>query len=334
MGGSNTSRVMKMLVTNSLVANTGTNVATAVDNDVILLDRAGAQLANTATVQNNKNADVIRVLLGKGTASATAPNVEFSTPIQVKNIRKVTTQVFQAAVQHVVVVNGAVAIPTVTVGQDYSIKITHHDLHQVFSHKSDEFYTTKAITGDTATTILNRIATKITANTKSRVTATMGGANLTLTGKAIAAGPNASVLNNYMFSYFHVGLKSGFDAYATGATTVTAGRQGNGLGVQVRDLERLSTQSYYRDYTSFPNDDQVFGSPIRATSSGQYNIVVIEHGSERSGDLTQSFTSPSTTIVAFATSGGAESAKQSAFMMKLTSIVESAGVYVSDVTPV
>jgi hypothetical protein len=316
MAGANTSRVMKMLVSNAIAANTGNSAATAVAEDVIIVDRNGAEAAN------GSKQDMIRVMLGLGSGK-----VEHSAPIQVRNVRKVTTQIFTEAVQHVVAVNGTVSIPSVEVGVNYSIKITHHDLHQVFSHKSEEFYTVKAVTGDTATTILTKIKAKIDANKSARVVATMAGAVLTLTGKAITSGPNASILNQYMFSFFHVALKSGFDAFADGAMTITAGNPGNGLGKQVKDLERLSTQSYYRDYTSFPNDDEVFGSPLRAVAGSKYNMVIIEHGSERSGDLTQTFTSPSTTIVAFLADvdidGVTEiaSAKQNAFVTKLNSLI-------------
>jgi hypothetical protein len=324
MAGANTSRVMKMLVTNSQAANVNSTVSTIVDNEILLVDKFGVVVGDTATA-GTLNSDSIKVALGIGTAGV----VEYSQPIQLKNIRKVTSQAFVDSVQHVNQINGAVAIPSVVVGENYSVKITHHDLHQVFSHKSDEFYTVKAVTGDTATTILTKLKAKVDANKSSRITATMSGANLILSGKAITSGPNASILNQYMFSYFHIALKSGFDAYATGAVTITAGTLGNGLGKQVRDLEKLSTQSYYRDYTSFPNDDEVFGSKLRATATGKYNIVVIEHGAERSGDLGQTFTAPATTIIAFATTTGAPSVLQNSFMVKLASIVESMGVFVS-----
>jgi hypothetical protein len=324
--GANTSRVMKVLVSNASAANTGTNAATAVDNDVILVDRKGTELANTATVQNNKDAGVIRVLLG------TSKGVEQSIPIQVKNIRNVTIQPYVAPVQHAVKVLVS-SVQTVVAGNVYSIKIKFKDEKQIASHLSEEFYTYTAVTGNTAAQVLAGLKAKIDANLNTRVVATIAGSDLVLTGKAITA----NAMEHYQFQYFTVALRRGFTVNTTKGTdamTTTPGNMGNGVGQLVYDMERLSSNLAHKFRGGFPNDELLEGAAERASRTGKYNIVTIEHGSERSGDLTQTFTAPASTIVAFSTTAGESSAKQSAFVMKLTSIVESAGVYVSDVTPV
>lgn len=320
------SRVLKVLVSNATAANTGTSAATAVAEDVILVDKTGTQLADTATVTSNPNADIIRVLLGKGPGV-----VEQSIPIQLKNVRKVTIKNYVAPVQHKVTVL-ATSVETAVAGKQYSIKIFHQDEKQMVTHLSEEFYTYTATGAQTGAQILAGLKAKMDTSLSSRVVATIVGSDLVITGKAITA----NAIEHYQFGYFKVALRRGFTVNTTKGTdamTTVGGVQGTGLGQQVYDMERLSSQNAYKNYTSFPSETLLTGDPCRANKAGIYNLVVIEHGSERSGDLTQTFTAPVTTIVAFATADGTSSAKQTAFVEKLTSIAESAGVYVSDVVP-
>jgi hypothetical protein len=322
---SNTTRSMKVLVSNATAANTGTSAASAVDNDVILVDKTGVQLMDEATLQNNKNADIIRVLLG------TTNGVEQSTPIQVRNVRGVTIQSYVAPVQHSVKVLAS-SVESIVAGKQYSIKITFKDEKKIAFHLSQEFYTYTAVSGDTAATVLAGLKAKIDSSTTTRLVATIATNDLVLTGKAITAGS----MEHYQFQYFDVALRRGFivnNNKGTDAMTTTAGKIGNGVGQQVYDMERLSTHLAYKTRASFPNDEQLNGVAERANKAGMYNIITIEHGSERSGDLTQTFKAPVSTVIAFATTDGTSSAKQTAFVEKLTSILESAGVYVSDVVP-
>jgi hypothetical protein len=324
--GANTSRVMKVLVSNATAANTGTNAATAVDNDVILVDKTGVQLANTATVQSNKNADVLRVLLG------TSKGVEQSIPIQVKNVRAVTIQPYVAPVQHSVKVL-ATSVETPVAGKSYSVKIVFKDEKKIVPHFSEEFYTYQAKAGDTAALVLAGLKAKMDAFSGSRVVATIAGSDLVITGKSITS----NAMEHYQFQYFSVALRRGFTVNTTKGTdamTTTSGKVGNGVGQQVYDMERLSSNLAHVFRAGFPNDELLKGKAERASTTGKYNLVTIEHGSERSGDLTQTFKAPVSTVIAFSTTDGTPSAKQDAFVMKLTSIMESAGVYVSDVTPV
>lgn len=328
MGATN-SRVPKVLVSNATAANTGTSAITAVDNDIIVVDRTGTQLADTATITNNKNADVIRFILGKGAASATSPNIEYSAPIQVKNVRKVTIQNYVAPEQHSLTVNAdSIQLAANT---SYTVKILFHENNKIQLHASEETYTWRSgASVPVAADVVNGLIAAI--NKSTRVVAALDGANLRIDGKAVS-GINATELNNYSFRYFHVALRSGFDAHAANAITVYPGVQGKGAGRQVKDMERFSTASYFRNYTSFPSDDLLQGSPLRAVASNGYNLITIEHATEQTGDLTQTFKAPQTTILALLTNGGAASAKQTALVEKLTSIFESAGVYVSDVVP-
>jgi hypothetical protein len=325
--GANTSRVMKVLVSNSSATNVGTHKGNLADNDVMLVDKTGVQVANTATIQSNKNVDVLRVLLG------TSKGVEQSIPIQVRNIRAVTVQNYVEPVQHSVKVLGT-SVEAVTAGKAYSIKIRFKDEKQIASHLSEEFYTYSAIAGDTATVVLTALKDKINANLNTRVVASIVGSDLVITGKAITA----NSMEHYQFQYFSVALRRGFTVNTikgTDAMATTAGKVGNGVGQQVYDMERLSSNLAHVFRAGFPNDEMLNGVAERASKTGKYHIVTIEHGSERSGDLTQTFKAPVSTVLAFSvTAEGATSTKMNEFLMKLTSVVESAGVYVSDVTPV
>lgn len=325
--GSNTTRVYKVLTSNATAANTGNSAATAVAEDVILVDRKGTELADTATLTSNKDAGVIRVLLGLG-----GGKVEQSIPIQVRNVRKVTIQAYVAPTQHSVKVLAS-SVETPAAGKQYSIKIRHKDEKQIATHLSEEFYTYTAKEGDTAAQVLAGLKAKMDTSLSSRVDATISGSDLVITGQAITS----NAIEEYQYGYFDVSLRRGFTVETmrgTDAMTITAGKVGNGHGQQVYDMERLSSQHAYTNYTSWPSEVLLGGEKVRASRSGKYNIVTIEHGSERSGDLTQTFTAPVSTIVAFATTDGTPSAKQVAFVEKLTSVLESGGVYVSDVVPV
>jgi hypothetical protein len=321
--GANTSRTMKVLVSNATAANTGTSAATAVAEDVILVDKTGTLVADNATLQSAPNADVIRVLLGLG-----AGKVEQSIPIQVRNIRKVTVQNYVAPVQHSVKVLAS-SVEAPVAGKQYSIKIVFSDEKKIATHLSEEFYTYTAIAGDTAALVLAGLKAKVDTSTSTRLVATLAGSDLVLTGKSITA----NAMEHYQFQYFKVALRRGFTVQTikgTDAMTTTAGVIGNGVGQQVYDMERLSSNLAHVFRAGFPNDELLKGKQERASTTGTYNIVTIEHGSERSGDLTQTFTAPVSTVIAFATVGGTPSAKQTAFVNKLTSIAESGGVYVSN----
>ena len=332
-GGSSNSRVPKVLVSNATAVNTGNSAATAVDNDVILVDRTGTEVADTATLASNKNADVVEVILGKGVASSTSPNVERAR-IQVRNIRKVTVQNYVAPVQHVVTVDCTKA--TLAANTTYLIKVIYHDNHKIQLIGSEQTASwTSGSTVPTAADVAAGLKASIDAQKTSRVTATVSTGTLTLTGKAVT-GINATELNNYMFQYFHVALRTGFSTTSNAASALggTPGIQGKGAGRQVLDMERHSTASYYRNYSAFPSDDLLQGTPLRAVKTSGYNLVVIEHSNEVIGDLTQTHKAPQTLIIAFLTNAGAASAKQTAFVEKLTSLAEGTGdTYVSDIVP-
>lgn len=346
MGATN-NRVKKVLVSNSVAVNTGTTIATAVNNDVLLVNRAGTVVSDTGTLISDINNDVVRVALG---TSSTAGVVKYSSPIQVRNVRKVTTQLYEVPVQHSIKIVGANAVPTTSAaGTNFNIKLQFHDTNRVMQDKyGSQFFSYTSIDADEdAATIFTALAAKINAVVfNKQVTASVSGSDLIITGIAI---PNTSI-NIYQYRYFDVFLRSGFStsietftittATPTPASTddivITPGKPGRGLGQQVRDMELEGMYDFNR--TQFP----VHTDTRRAIAdTGYYNLVTIEHDTAKLSALHSTYYAPETTIIAFFAAEGTAttpfdgagtpiaSAKQAAFMTKLTSLIESADVFVA-----
>lgn len=334
---SNSNRVTKTLVSNVVAANTGTTVATAVNNDVLLVNRANTVVADAGTVVSDASNDVVRVALG---VSAIAGTVKWSSPIHVRSIRKVSTSLYEVPVQHVIAVNGSVAVPaTSAAGTAFNIKIQYKDTNRIMQDKGTEqfFSYTTLVANETAEVIFTALAAKITSvataskQVSAAVTGDDGAAVLTITGLAVT--DNAFGLPQ--FRYFDLALRSGFLGDATGATTTTAGKPGRGTADMVKQLELLGIYDFNR--ISWPQDTDT----RRGTAGVYYNFVTIEHGTPHLSSLHSTYVAPETTIIAFAAAettsttafDGAgtpiASAKQTAFMTKLTSLVESAGIFVA-----
>jgi hypothetical protein len=323
--GANTSRKTKVLVSNATAANTGNSMITdagaskvaIVDNDVILFDRTFTELADTATIHSNKNADVLYLALGTGAAGAS----EMET-IQTKNIRKITVASYVAPAQRVATITGENF--NLAANTDYSISLEFHDTGRTMNDKPTRqfFVYTSGASAPTQAAVVNALVTKINAAKLSYVVASNVSDDLVITGKAVT--PNS--INSYQFVNFEVSMRSGFIAEPTDVT-YTGGNQGQGHGQIVKDMELENTNNFNR--IQWPLDEDT----RRATNAGKYNLVVIEHATKHTGDFLQDYSAPRTAVVAFATTDGTSSAKQTAFIEKLTSIAESVGVYVSDVTP-
>lgn len=320
--GANTSRVTKILVSNTLAANTGNTLATMVNDDVVLFDRTMTELADTATLANNANADTIYIGLGTGLAGSR--ETEMSLPIQPRNIRKVKVNPYVAPVQHSIFIPAASFV--VANSSEYTLSVEYQDNNRVMHEHGDRnFFYYKSDATATITEITAGLAAKINAVKFNKQVTAVGDVNgLTITG--IAVTPNS--INQYQFRYFNIFLKQGFVTGLDKAAvmTATSGLQGEGHGEIVKNMEQ-DTKKVQRIAWPIPVETN------RATNAGKYNLVTIEHTNAHMGDLHGTYHAPMTTVVAFLTTDGTQSAKQVAFIEKLTSIAESAGVYVSDVVP-
>lgn len=303
------SRVATVQVSNVQAINTGTSVTTATDGDVILFDRTFTLVADTATVQTSADVETLYVGLGVSTGGA----IEASMPIQVHNIRSVKRTAYQAAVPYAVTIGNIVAANTT----EYIVKIIYRDqFSSAPAHSAPRSYV--FITGAAAAPadVATGLAAKINADKNAQVTASVNVNDLVITGKLIL--PNA--IDTYQRVSFDVGTPIGF------ATTVTniasPGTEGLGTGQKVKDMEQ-KTKYAQRILWPIPSDT------TRASLAGIYNLVTIEHYNEHIGDLQGQRKEPLKTVIAFASAGATASAKEAAFMVKLSSVVESAGKFVS-----
>jgi hypothetical protein len=329
--GANTARVMSVLVSNAIAANTGTTPATIVAEDILLLKSDNTVVGDTAKVTDDHCSQLI-VAAGEGAGQS-----KFSMPIQVRNIRKIKVTPYEATAQHKVVINLATAIATADLlaGGEYSIGVMYQDNHRIFAElPTREHYHYKAgSTVPTRTEIAAALAARINgvnpalANMRvKQIVATANAETLTIEGLPVAEDGNG--INTYQFRYFEVLLRAGFIQGTKAGMTVTPGKPGKGIGLKVIDLEQ-STLGRQMRFT-WPIKE----TPKRALPNGKYNLVTIEHANVYTGDLQSPMSSPLTTVIAFkvddVTTPGTDAAstKQASFLTKLTSVAESAGIAV------
>jgi hypothetical protein len=325
--GATSTKAPHVLVTNLAAANTGATVATAVDNDILLVNRAGTVVADNGTLISAFENDVVRVALG---TSATAGVIKWSSPIHVKGIRKITKLAYEAPVQHVITLSAA-SVPTVTAaGTVFSIKVCFHDTNRVMNDRdSSQYFTyTTLAANETSTVVYAALAAKINAvNANQAQLSATSTTTLVITGLAVTD----TALGLPQFRYFEVFMRKGF-TYTAGASIVaTVGKPGRGIAAQVKQAELGDKYDFNR--TQFPVDTDT----RRATSTGTYNCVVIEHNTPHVSNLHSTYVAPEVTVIYFhgatladgVINGSAfTSAKQLAFMTKLESLAESAGVFV------
>ena len=302
-------RVPSVLVTNVQDVNTGTSTTTAVNGDVILFDRTFTQVADTATVQTAPDVETLYVGLGVSAGGA----IEASMPIQVRNIRNVKRTGYAAAVPFAVTIGNIVAVN----GAEYIVKIIYRDqFSSAPAQSAPRSYSFTAPSPATATQVSTGLAAKINADKNAQVIASVSGADLLISGKVIA--PNA--IDTYQRVSFDVATPVGFNADCT--QTVAPGSDGVNIGAKIKGLEQ-ATKNVQRILFPIPTDT------TKASVTGIYNTVTIDHYNEHIGDLGNQRKEPLRTIIAFASTSSAPSAKEAAFMVKLASVVESAGTYVS-----
>jgi len=280
---------LKVYVSNTLAANTGTTIPTAVNDDVLLLDRALVALS-ADTIANGVANDLIYVALG---TSATAGTDVKSVAIPTKGIRKVSVATVALAVQHKVTLNAAAVPATSAAGTSFSVKVFYHDTNRVMQDKQmAQFFTYKTLAAnETASTIYTALAAKINAvaTFSKQITATVNGSTLDLVGLAVA--DNAFGLPQ--FRYFDVALRSGFDTTVATPITVTAGIPGKGLGNLVKQQELAGIYDFNR--TQFPQTTD----PRRAVVGGYYNLVTIQYETTNTSAFNRLASNLQTLVVAF-----------------------------------
>ncbi len=306
--GSTFERVTKVLVTNTTAANTGNSVTTVADGDVILFNRQFNEVADTDTVQTSADASDLYVGLGVAGGGMTT-----SAKIQTRNIRLVKPKAYAAATQYSVTIGNITAVNNT----EYIVKIIYRDYFPTTPGQSaPRSYSFISDASATAAEIATGLAGRINSDKNAMVTATVAADTLVITGKVIPV----NAIDTYQRVSFDVATPYGFADTTT--QTVNAGSEGSGTGQKVKNMEQ-ATKNDQRILFPIPSDKTL------ASNTGKYNLVVIEHYNEHIGDAADQRKEPLKTIIAFSTVDGTPSAKQTAFMTKLTSVVESAGIYVS-----
>lgn len=309
--GATTQRVAHYQVSNTLAANTGNSVTTIVNDDVILFDRSFTEVADTATVQNSPNADQLYVALGVGNGALDAEN-----GIQTRNIRRVKLTTYTPEVPY----SATIAVGTPTNNTDYVFKIIYRDEYPTSpGHSAPRSFTYTSDATATAVEIAAGIVAAVNVDRHSQqyVVATADGAgNFTITGKP----QPIDIVSGYERVTFDVAAPAGF----VGTTiTYNGGTAGAGIGAKLKEMERDNNNYNQRRLWPIPADT------TRATNGGKYNVVTIEHNHSHLADFSRPALEPRKAVICFLTTDGTASAKQTAFMTKLTSVVESAGIFVS-----
>jgi hypothetical protein len=209
-------RVKSVLVSNETGANTGTSLATIVDGDILVLNRAMANLTGTPTITSAADNDVIYIAMGTGAVG----EFKLSHPIQVKNISKVEKEAYAAAVKQVshIGFNGTSGNFTVENDTEYQMIIRIMDTYRIQPQRPT-FHKYNVISDSTATAIevLSRFVKKINGDSNIKIAA-----SLLTNGTFTALTNNATVTNGSktVTSTAH-GLAVG-DLVRIGGTTATA----------------------------------------------------------------------------------------------------------------
>jgi hypothetical protein len=164
-------------------------------------------------------------------------------------------------------------------------------------------------------------------------TATVASANIGKMTVIVSVGIQSTglvVAYNGIDLYQKVSFDMGVYSEGYVAETVTYStvlNYGQGFWQQVRDMEYFA-----QGYLGFSNRVQFPVSTIpatRAVLNNTYNVVVIEHVDVHTGDLQGAMRSPVTTVIPFYSSTApTASTKETTFMSILSSLAESAGVFV------
>lgn len=273
-------RVAKVLVTNVQAVNTGTDKLSAAEGDVFLFDRGFNVVGDTATVQTGADNEIIYVGLG-----IAGGGLETSMPIQTKNVRLVKRSAYLAPVPMSVTISSINAANST----EYAVKIMYRD--QFTTAPGQSAPRTYLFTSDasaTAAEIATGLAARINADKTADVTATVSTNDLVITAKTIAA----RAIDTYQRTTFDVSLPLGFNT-DTVVKTVSGGSEGQGHGQKVKDLEQ-STKNVQRIQFPIPTET------TKASNTGTYNLVTVEHYHEHVGDMLNQRKEPLKTVVAFA----------------------------------
>lgn len=312
--GFNTASVTKVLATNVKAANTGTSLANIAEGDVLVLNKNMTVLSGTPKISDAGN-DTVYIALGLKDGK-----FELSAPIQLKGVISAKVKPFAAHVKQ----KSKFVVPAPVAGKEYQLVVidkTEHGIHP--NREGRRFYhVTAAASGETATTLAAKFVTLINKDKARIVTATSAGADLILEAN--------DVPQTYMDTFARILFDAALNVdkeTAAPLVVVSAPNMGNGTYALMSELER-STLRVNR------NLHPIFEPTLKSIPSGRYNTVTIMHRNLSNGDFSGQVSSPITCFLGFETGVNVDgitlepSAKQTAVVGILESLIESAGVNV------
>jgi hypothetical protein len=240
-------RVAKVLVTNTTGANTGTSIPTIIDGDVLVLNKAMANLTGTPTPTSAANNESIYIALGIG-----AGKPRLSSEIKAGQIKSWKKLAYAAPVEQISTIgyNGATEALILLDSTSYKLSISlRNERHQFRAHlkTSYDYYVTTAASADEYVTALAFIK-KINADSKL---AGYGGVS-----RMLRARFQADLISNGDFTEFATTITS---ILTNGSTLVTTGAahglvadafvQYRGITYKVLDAPTTTTLTLDRAYT-------------------------------------------------------------------------------------
>jgi hypothetical protein len=242
-------RVNRVLVTNKEGSSAGTTVANLVSGDVVAFNRSLTKLAGTETLANGANNDVLYVGLGNEDGTTI-----LSSPIQVRNITKVTVQPYVTPVEKVMVIGYDGTSGTITSPSN------NEEWNLIINYKDDQRYQNQRITRG-----LYNYVTDATASTSELVF------NL---AKKVASDSNAFVKAEVLVD------QAGAAAVETATTTfgsniiVTSAAPTFAVGDVIRIGVNDTTTGAYK-VVSIDGNNVKISSPFQGASGAGLAIAVV-----------------------------------------------------------
>jgi hypothetical protein len=255
-------------------ATSGTYIA---EGEIVVLDKnkdvlsAGSTVGDTDTIYIAFGTDKTFSYVNEaGTSITGARVIEFSDPIEGKNVLDYVGNSYAAPTQAVATIDAGL---TPVVGEEYGIRIVYKDLYQhpgQFTHTYRELATSTSLSD-----LFDAFEAQINGHSGARVTAvaTTGPDLLTLTAKAVDDNETVESINEYSQVNFEVFLVT--DNFGTSEVAYTANpSRGYGYWKLVRDAEKHAL-SYkgITNRTHFP----VIKPDLRTVKDETYDQILIIH---------------------------------------------------------
>ena len=284
-------RVNKVFISNvaadtanvALFSATGGGLADLIaEGEAVVMDENRQLLAADATIEDS---GTIYIAVGTDVTFAEGVNtyreLEYSDPIEAKNVLRYFGTNYAAATQKVATFDPGTFVPVV--GTEYIVKVVYKDLHE---HPANFSYSYRIVsTTAVANDLIDLFVTRINADDRRRVNAVRAGTDLVLTARNIPSNLQLNAIDEYRQVEFEVApyrvivgnaLAGTFDQHlpwaADSDVAYTAGSPGYGTPALVRDAEKHAlSHKGITNRTCFP----VIKPELRTVMANTYDIITI-----------------------------------------------------------